>query len=42
MSAKAKVKQTTKTREKKIPEGMQKCNVCNGLGYHKKPERKKS
>ena len=31
----------TKTREKKIPSGNVKCNVCGGRGYHKKPERKK-
>lgn len=41
MSAKAKVKQTTKTRKKKNPEGTLTCPICAGKGvvpqgYNKK------
>lgn len=42
MAAKAKVTQTTKTRQKKVPDGNVKCNVCGGKGYHKAPNRKKT
>ena len=40
----AKAKQTviTKERKKKVPDGMQACNVCGGKGYHKKASHKKS
>lgn len=41
MSAKAKVTQTTKTRQKKIPEGNLKCNMCSGKGYVPKGYNKK-
>ncbi len=33
---------TTKTRQKKVPDNMVKCNVCGGKGYHKAPNRKKT
>ena len=41
MSAKAKVTQTTKTRQKKVSDSMLKCPICNGKGtvprgYNKK------
>lgn len=35
---------TSKTKviiKPKIPDGFVQCNVCNGKGYHKKPNRKK-
>ena len=41
MSAKAKVKQTTTTRQKKVPEGNLKCNMCGGKGYVPKGYNKK-
>lgn len=37
--ARASYTKTTK-RQKKIPDGMQKCNVCGGKGYHKKAKKK--
>lgn len=36
MAAKARVKQTIKTRQKKVPSGSVQCNMCGGKGYHKK------
>ena len=41
MAAKAHVKQTTKQREKKVPEGSLKCNMCGGKGYVPKGYNKK-
>lgn len=38
--AKQTVTRTTKVRQKKVPSGSVKCNVCGGKGYHKKPKRK--
>lgn len=32
---------TTKQREKKVPEGSLKCNLCGGKGYVKKGYNKK-
>lgn len=37
-----KVHQEVKVRQKKIPSGNVKCNVCNGKGYHKSPTRNKT
>ena len=37
--AKATYTKTTR-RQKKIPDGNVKCNVCGGKGYHKKPKKK--
>ena len=36
--AKATYTKTTE-RKKKVPDGMVKCNVCKGKGYHKKPKK---
>ena len=33
MAGKAHVKQTTKTREKKVPENSLKCPICGGKGH---------
>ena len=41
MSAKAKVTQTTKTRQKKVPEGSLKCPICGGKGTVPKGYNKK-
>ena len=32
-----KIHQEVKVRQKKIPQGSVKCNVCGGKGYHKSP-----
>jgi len=31
----------TKSREKKIPNGYEKCRICKGTGVQKKPNKKK-
>jgi len=41
MSAKAKVTQTTKSREKKRPDNTVQCNICKGKGYMPKGYNKK-
>lgn len=41
MAAKAHVKQTTKKREKKVPEGNLKCPICGGKGSVPKGYNKK-
>lgn len=41
MAAKAKVTQTTKTRQKKVPDNALKCNLCGGKGYVPKGYNKK-
>lgn len=41
MAAKAKVKQTVKTREKKVPEGNLQCPICGGKGSVPKGYNKK-
>ena len=37
-----KVHQEVKVKQKKIPQGSVKCNVCGGKGYHKSPSRNKT
>ena len=39
----AKVKQTVtvKTRQRKVPKGSVRCNMCGGKGYHKARSKKK-
>lgn len=41
MSAKAKVTQTVKTRQKKTPKDSYKCPICSGKGYVEKGYNKK-
>ena len=37
----ARVKQTVKTRSKKVPSGAVKCNICGGKGWYRKHSKKK-
>ena len=41
MAAKAKVKQTVKTRQKKVADGMLRCPICSGKGQVPKGYNKK-